>query len=157
MGKSLIAVEPVFRAKLAECDRVLTRIAGWSLFDELLAAPENSRLNRAEFVQPVLSAIQMALAELWSSWGVRPDFVGGHSIGEWAAACVAGILSLEETMRVVVESSRAQAQASKGGGMAVVELAEEEVKARSKVGRAKSSSRATTARPRPFCLVMLTG
>jgi acyl transferase domain-containing protein/acyl carrier protein len=130
MGKSLIGVEPVFRAKLAECDRVLTRMAGWSLFDELLAAPGNSRLNRAEFVQPVLSAIQMALAELWTSWGVRPDFVGAHSIGEWAAAYVSGILSLEETMRVVVESSRAQAQAGEGGGMAVVELAEAEVQER---------------------------
>jgi acyl transferase domain-containing protein/acyl carrier protein/SAM-dependent methyltransferase len=130
MGKSLIAVEPAFRAKLAECDRVLTRIAGWSLFDELLAAPGNSRLDRTEFVQPVLSAIQMALAELWNSWGVRPDLVGAHSIGEWAAAYVSGILSLEETMRVVVESSRAQAQAGEGGGMAVVELAEAEVQER---------------------------
>ena len=111
MGKKLMSIEPAFRAKLAECDRALTKIAGWSLFDELLAAPRDSRLNRAEFVQPVLSAVQMALAELWSSWGVRPDFVGAHSIGEWAAACVSGALSLEETMKVVVESSRAQAQA----------------------------------------------
>ena len=130
MGKKLMGIEPAFRAKLAECDRALTKIAGWSLFDELLAAPRDSRLNRAEFVQPVLSAVQMALAELWSSWGVRPDFVGAHSIGEWAAACVSGALSLEETMRVVVESSRAQAQAGAEGGMAVVELAETEVRER---------------------------
>ena len=128
MGKKLMGIEPAFRAKLAECDRALTKIAGWSLFDELLAAPRDSRLNRAEFVQPVLSAVQMALAELWSSWGVRPDFVGAHSIGESAAACVSGALSLEETMRVVVESSRAQAQAGAGGGMAVVELPEAEVR-----------------------------
>jgi len=128
MGKKLMSIEPAFRAKLAECDRALTKIAGWSLFDELLAAPRDSRLNRAEFVQPVLSAVQMALAELWSSWGVRPDFVGAHSIGEWAAACVSGALSLEETMRVVVESSRAQAQAGAEGGMAVVELPETEVR-----------------------------
>ena len=59
MGKNLMAVEPVFRAKLAECDRALTKIAGWSLFDELLAAPRDSRLNRAEFVQPALSAMQI--------------------------------------------------------------------------------------------------
>ncbi len=90
----------------------------------------DSRLNRAEFVQPVLSAVQMALAELWNSWGVRPDFVAAHSIGEWAAACVSGTLSVEETMRVVVESSRAQAQAGAEGGMAVVELPEAEVKER---------------------------
>ena len=133
MGKNLMAVEPVFRARLAECDRALTKIARWSLFDELLAAPGDSRLNRAEFVQPVLSAMQMALAELWSSWGVRPDFVAAHSLGEWAAACVAGALSVEETMRVVVESSRAQAKAGAGGGMALVELAEAEVKERIKI------------------------
>ena len=130
MGKNLMAVEPVFRAKLAECDRALTKIAGWSLFDELLAAPADSRLNRAQFVQPALSAMQIALAELWSSWGIRPDFVAAHSLGEWAAAYVAGSLNVEETMRVVVESSRAQAQAGEGGGMAVVELAEAEVKER---------------------------
>jgi acyl transferase domain-containing protein len=130
MGKKLIGVEPVFRAKLAECDRALIKISGWSLFDELLAEPRDSRLNRSEFVQPVLSAIQMALTELWSSWGVRPDFVGAHSVGEWAAACVSGMLSLEETMRVVVESSRAQAQAGAGGGMAVVELPEVDVRNR---------------------------
>ena len=130
MGKKLMGVEPVFRAKLAECDRALTKIAGWSLFDELLAAPSDSRLNRAEFVQPVLSAVQMALAELWISWGIRPDFIGAHSIGEWAAACVSGMLSLEETMRVVVESSRAQAQTGEGGGMAVIELPEAEIQER---------------------------
>ncbi len=130
MGKNLMAVEPVFRAKLAECDRAIAKFAGWSLFDELLAAPGDSRLNRAEFVQPTLSATQIALAELWSSWGVRPDFVAAHSLGEWAAAYVAGALSLEETMRVAVESSRAQAQTGTDGGMAIVELDEAEVKER---------------------------
>lgn len=128
MARSLIAREPAFRAKLDECDRVLTEIAGWSLFDLLLAEPGDSRLNRAEFVQPAISAIQLALAELWNTWGVRPDFIAAHSLGEWAAACVAGSLTLEETMKVVVRSSRAQAKADIGGGMAVVELAEAELR-----------------------------
>jgi acyl transferase domain-containing protein/acyl carrier protein/SAM-dependent methyltransferase/NADP-dependent 3-hydroxy acid dehydrogenase YdfG len=130
MGKKLMALEPVFRAKLAECDRSLTKIAEWSLFDVLLANPEDSRLNRAEFIQPTLSAMQIALAALWSSWGVRPDFVAAHSLGEWAAACVAGALNVEEVMRVVVESSRAQALAGEGGGMAIAELGETEVRER---------------------------
>ena len=130
MGRNLMATEPVFRAKLAECDRAIIKNVGWSLFDELLAAPRDSRLNRAEFVQPTLCAMQIGLAELWNSWGIRPDFIATHSLGEWAAACVAGILNLEETMRVVLESSRAQAQTGSGGGMAVVELAEAEVKER---------------------------
>ncbi|MGA8478696.1 MAG: acyltransferase domain-containing protein [Chthoniobacterales bacterium] len=128
MGRSLMGTEPVFRAKLAECDRALKKLAGWSLFNELLATPADSRLNRTEFVQPALSAMQIGLAELWISWGVKPDFVAAHSLGEWAAACVAGALSVEDAMRVVVESSRAQTQADSGGGMAVVELAEGEVK-----------------------------
>lgn len=127
MGRSLLAFEPLFRTNLAQCDRALVKIAGWSLFDELLAAPEKSRLNRAEYVQPALTAIEIALAGLLISWGVRPDFIAGHSLGEWAAACVAGALSIEETMRLAVESSRAQAQAGEGGGMAVVELPETSV------------------------------
>jgi acyl transferase domain-containing protein/acyl carrier protein len=130
MGRSLMATEPAFQAKMTECDRAVTKLAGWSLFDELLATPTDSRLNRTEFVQPALSAMQIGLAELWVSWGVRPDFVAAHSLGEWAAACVAGALSVEDAMRVVVESSRAQTQADTGGGMAVVELAEAEVKER---------------------------
>jgi acyl transferase domain-containing protein/acyl carrier protein/2-polyprenyl-3-methyl-5-hydroxy-6-metoxy-1,4-benzoquinol methylase len=132
MGKALMAVEPVFRAKLAECDRAISKIAGWSLFDELLAAPENSRQNRAQFIQPSISALQVALAELWISWGIQPDFVAAHSLGEWAAACVVGTLTVEETMRVAVESSRAQAKAGAGGGMVIVELAVEEVQQRIK-------------------------
>ncbi|MBV8967729.1 MAG: acyltransferase domain-containing protein, partial [Verrucomicrobia bacterium] len=100
MGKSLMAVEPVFRAKLAECDHSLTKLTGWSLFELLLSTPEESRQNGVEFIQPVLTAVQIALAELWKSWGVRPDFVAAHSLGEWAAACVAGALSVEDTMRI---------------------------------------------------------
>jgi acyl transferase domain-containing protein/NAD(P)-dependent dehydrogenase (short-subunit alcohol dehydrogenase family)/acyl carrier protein/SAM-dependent methyltransferase len=130
MGRSLIAVEPVFRAKLIECEHALTKLAGWSLFNELLARSADSRLNRVEFVQPTLFAMQLALAALWESWGVRPDFVTAHSLGEWAAACVAGALSVGDAMRVVVESSRAQAQVSTTGGMAIVELAEPEVRDR---------------------------
>ena len=130
MGRNLMAVEPAFRAKLAECDHALKKIAGWSLFDLLLAAPGDSRLSRVEFVQPVLTGMQIALAALWESWGVRPDFVAAHSLGEWAAACVAGALNVEDVVRVAVESSRLQAQAGENGGMAVVELAEAEVRER---------------------------
>ena len=127
MGKSLIASEPAFRAKLAECDRSLAKLTGWSLFDLLLAAPDELRLAGVEFIQPALTAIQVALAELWNSWGVRPDYVATHSMGEWAGAFAGGALSVEETMRIAVEASRAQANVSPGGGMAIVELPEQEV------------------------------
>ena len=127
MGRSLLTAEPVFRAKLAECDRSLTARAGWSLFDLLLGASEESRFGQVEFIQPALAAIQLALAELWISWGVRPDFVGAHSLGEWAAAGFAGALTIDEVMRVAVESSRSQSVVGPGGGMAVAELTYEEV------------------------------
>jgi acyl transferase domain-containing protein/acyl carrier protein len=127
MGKSLIASEPAFRAKLAECDRSLTNLTGWSLFDLLLAAPDQRRLDGVEFIQPALTAIQVALVELWNSWGVRPDYVATHCIGEWAGAFAAGALNVEETMRIAVEASRAQSYASPDGGMAIVELPEQEV------------------------------
>ncbi|HVV70624.1 MAG TPA: acyltransferase domain-containing protein, partial [Verrucomicrobiae bacterium] len=122
MGRSLMLSEPVFRSKLSECASALKGFGGWSLFDELMQPGERSRLDRAEFVQPALFSIQVALAALWQSWGIQPDFITAHSLGEWAAAHVAGGLTLEEAMRVVVESSRAQAAAGEGGGMAVVEL-----------------------------------
>ena len=132
MGKSLIASEPAFRAKLAECNRSLTRLTGWSLFELLLAASDEPRFGGVEFIQPALTAIQVALAELWNSWGVRPDYVATHSMGEWAGALAAGALSVEETMRIAVEASRAQSNASPDGGMAIVELPEQEVNERIK-------------------------
>ncbi|HEX6563422.1 MAG TPA: acyltransferase domain-containing protein [Chthoniobacterales bacterium] len=130
MGKSLIAAEPIFRSKLAECDRALTKLVGWSLFDLLLDPRDESWLNRSEFIQPTLTAVQLGLAELWSSWGVRPDLVGAHSLGEWAAASVTGALDVEEVMRLVIESSRAQSRTGPGGGMAIVELTRREVSER---------------------------
>jgi acyl transferase domain-containing protein/acyl carrier protein len=130
MGRDLMREEPVFRAGLAECARALTALTGWSLFDQLLGVNDDARRNRVEFVQPALFSMQVALARLWQSWGIVPDFIAAHSLGEWAAACVAGALTLEEAMRVVVESSRAQAASGEDGGMAVVELAADEAATR---------------------------
>jgi acyl transferase domain-containing protein/acyl carrier protein/SAM-dependent methyltransferase/NAD(P)-dependent dehydrogenase (short-subunit alcohol dehydrogenase family) len=130
MAKSLIASEPAFRAKLAECDRTLIKLTGWSLFDLLLAPADAPRSNGVEFIQPALTAIQVALVELWNSWGIRPDFIATHCIGEWTGAYATGALSVEETMRIAVEASRAQSHASRDGGMAIVELPEQEVRER---------------------------
>ncbi|MEM7352598.1 MAG: acyltransferase domain-containing protein, partial [Acidobacteriota bacterium] len=105
MGWELAEQEPVFRQALERCDQALLGQAGWSLLDELQARPGHSRLAEIEVVQPALFAIQVALAELWCSWGVRPAAVIGQSLGEVAACHVAGILSLDDAMRVVCRSS----------------------------------------------------
>jgi acyl transferase domain-containing protein len=106
MGRSLLREEPAFREASERCDAAIAAEAGWSLVAELQAAPEASRLRDIDVVQPTLFAVEVALAELWHSWGIVPDAVVGHSMGEVAAAHVAGALSLEDATRVICRRSR---------------------------------------------------
>nr|QVV57687.1 polyketide synthase [Myxococcales bacterium] len=126
MGEALAAEEPVFRAKLEECDRLLRQHVGWSLLEELGAPEPRSRLAETEVAQPALFAVQVALAELLRSWGVAPQAVIGHSVGEIAAAHVAGALSLEEAVRLAALRGRIMQRATGLGKMAWVALPPEE-------------------------------
>jgi acyl transferase domain-containing protein/surfactin synthase thioesterase subunit/acyl carrier protein len=126
MGRRLLD-EPVFRRALEDCEAVLRPHTDWSLLEQLQAGAERSRLEAVDVVQPVLFALQVALARLWRWWGVEPAAVVGHSLGEVAAAHVAGVLTLEDAARVIAVRSRlVREQASGKGGMAVVELTAEE-------------------------------
>ncbi|MGK3959667.1 SDR family NAD(P)-dependent oxidoreductase [Sorangium sp. So ce118] len=122
MGRQLLQREPVFRAAMAACDAAIARETGWSLLEELDAGEERSRLDQIDVVQPVLFAMGVALSALWRSWGVEPDAVVGHSMGEVAAAHVAGALTLEDAARVVCRRSQLMARLSGQGAMALVEL-----------------------------------
>jgi acyl transferase domain-containing protein/acyl-CoA synthetase (AMP-forming)/AMP-acid ligase II/acyl carrier protein len=122
MGAELIEREPVFRAIIEKCDTLLRRDADWSLTGELRAGPEQSRLHETERAQPALVALQVALAGLWNHWGIVPDAVAGHSVGEIAAACVAGALSLEDAMHIAAIRGRLMQRRSGHGKMAAVEL-----------------------------------
>ena len=122
MGRELAACEPVFKAALTEIDGLFKRYAPWSLLDELAAPEESSRLGETEIAQPALFALQVAVARLWKSWGVEPDGVVGHSIGELAALHIAGVLSLEEAARIVWHRGHAMQRATGTGGMAAVPL-----------------------------------
>jgi acyl transferase domain-containing protein/acyl carrier protein len=126
MGRQLLAEEPVFRAKLEECDALLRRHVPWSLLDELGAPEERSRLDRTEVVQPALFAIEVGIAALLASWGVTPDAVIGHSVGEVAAAHVAGALSLPEALRLVAWRGRVMQKATGLGKMASAALSPED-------------------------------
>ncbi|HEX2911384.1 MAG TPA: GNAT family N-acetyltransferase, partial [Chloroflexia bacterium] len=107
MGRELMDGLPVFRAKMEECDSYFQKYAGWSLLEELYIKPEEtSRLASTDVMQPAIFALQVALAAVWQSWGVTPAAITGQSLGEIAAAHVAGALSLEEAVRVVFERSR---------------------------------------------------
>ena len=122
MGRRLMKEEPAFRQALERCDQSVRAAAGWSVIDELTASPSDSRLDRIDVIQPVLFAVQVALAELWRAWGVTPDAVVGHSMGEVAAACVSGALSLDDAASLICCRSALMRRVSGRGAMAAVEL-----------------------------------
>ena len=122
MGRTLLAEEPVFREVLTACDRAIAAEAGFSVLAELVADEAGSRLQRIDVAQPVLFAMSVALAALWRSLGVEPDAVVGHSMGEIAAAHVAGALTLADAAAIVCRRSRLLLRISGRGEMALVEL-----------------------------------
>ena len=150
MGRELYAAEPVFRAALDRCAEVLRGHLGVDLREVLFAADDApaapasggmdlrrmlgrapvsaaaARLNRTDAAQPVAFAVGYALARLWESRGVRPAALMGHSLGEYTAACVAGVFSLEDALELVALRARA-IQALGGGAMLAVPLSAEAV------------------------------
>jgi myxalamid-type polyketide synthase MxaE and MxaD len=126
MGRQLMKEEPVFRSTIENCDARLSSRVGWSLIDELTASESQSRLAETEVAQPAIFAIQVALAELLRSWGIVPDAVIGHSIGEIAAAHVAGILTLDDAVSLVGYRGRIMQRATGLGKMVSVALPESE-------------------------------
>ena len=118
MGRELLEHEPLFREAVERCDRAIHRYAGWSVLSELLADEVRSRLGETEFAQPAIFALQVGLATLWKSWGIAPDAVTGHSVGEIAAAHVAGGLDLEDAARVIALRGRLMQRATGKGRMA---------------------------------------
>ncbi|MFD0691931.1 type I polyketide synthase [Actinomadura fibrosa] len=126
MGVKLAAESAVFAGALAEVEAALKPYVDWSLHEEL-----RGPLDRVDVVQPASFAVNVALARLWESFGVRPDAVVGHSQGEIAAAHVAGALSLEDAARVIALRSQAIARGLAGrGGMASLALPIEQATAR---------------------------
>jgi amino acid adenylation domain-containing protein len=127
MARGLAEAEPIFRAALQECDRRLMPLIGWSVIEELDASVESSRLEETGFGQPAVYAIQMALTALWHSWGITPDIVIGHSLGEIAAAAAAGAIDTQDAARIVALRARLM-QTTVGQGLAIaVGLSEADV------------------------------
>jgi myxalamid-type polyketide synthase MxaE and MxaD len=126
MGRQLLVSEPVFREAIEQCGTALSAYVDWSLVDELRASADASRLRDIDVVQPTLFSVEVALAALWRSWGITPDAVVGHSMGEVAAAYVAGALTLDDAARVICLRSQLLRRISGKGAMAVVELSLDE-------------------------------
>lgn len=128
MGRALYRTEPGFRRDIDACDALLGESVGQSLVALLYAgqgdAQAEALLARTDLTQPVLFAFEYALARLWISWGITPVALLGHSIGEYAAAAVAGMFSLADGMRLVAARARLMHEAPGAGGMLAV-LADE--------------------------------
>jgi malonyl CoA-acyl carrier protein transacylase len=107
MGRQLYEQAPTFRETLNRCDEILRPYLEqpllWVLYPDLNAVGENyqSKINETAYTQPALFALEYALFELWKSWGIEPDVVMGHSVGEYVAACVAGVFSLEDGLKLI--------------------------------------------------------
>jgi acyl transferase domain-containing protein/acyl carrier protein/protein-L-isoaspartate O-methyltransferase len=122
MGRTLYQTEPVFRDALDRCDAILRPVLDRPLLDVIFGNGEANAglLDRTDYTQPALFAIEWALAELWESWGVRPTAVLGHSVGEYAAACRAGLFSLEDGLALIARRARLMADLPAGGDMAAI-------------------------------------
>ncbi|MFE0020900.1 type I polyketide synthase [Amycolatopsis sp. NPDC059021] len=117
MGRRLLTESPVFAARFADCAEALASYVDWSLADVVNGVEGAPGIDAAEVMQPVLWAVMVSLAEVWRAAGIVPDAVIGHSQGEIAAACVAGILSLDDAAKVVALRSKALSELDAEGGM----------------------------------------
>ncbi|MBZ0278144.1 MAG: SDR family NAD(P)-dependent oxidoreductase [Anaerolineae bacterium] len=121
MGRLLYETQPTFRAALDECDAILRNYWPDGLLPVIFPAEgQTTPLDHTAYTQPALFAIEYALAQLWMSWGVQPHAVLGHSVGEFTAACIAGVVSLEDGLRLIVERGRLMGALPAGGVMAAV-------------------------------------
>ncbi|MFG2232989.1 type I polyketide synthase [Streptomyces sp. NPDC048723] len=121
MGRELYERQPVFKAALDQCDELLTSRFGRPLLPVLFPTPgEPSPIDETSHAQPALFAFEYALAKLWESWGVLPDVMLGHSLGEYVAACLAGVFSLEDALTLVCVRSRLMRELTEAGTMVTV-------------------------------------
>lgn len=128
MGRALYATQPVFRDVLDECARIVDAQLERPLLSVIFPKEgDDSALHHTAFAQPALFAVEFALAAMWKSWGVTPSAAMGHSLGEYVAACVAGVFSLEDALGLVVERGRRMQALPAGGIMAAVFSTEESV------------------------------
>jgi myxalamid-type polyketide synthase MxaB len=132
MGRELYDSQPTFRKVLDNCDALLKPYLEHSLLDVLYPdRPSSSAppelINETAYTQPALFALEYALASLWQSWGVQPDVMIGHSVGEYSAACIAGVFSLEDGLRLIAARGRLMQALPHNGGMMAIRADEARV------------------------------
>jgi acyl transferase domain-containing protein len=150
MGRELYETSPTFRTLLDRCDVLVRELLGESLLSVLYPETEDRKTGRQEdrrqgtedtqhatrntlddttYTQPALFVLEYALAELWQSWGIQPDLLIGHSVGEVAAACVAGVFSLEDGLKLIAARGRLMGALPQDGAMVSILASEATVQA----------------------------
>ena len=153
MGRELYETQPTFRTAMDRCDELLHPLLGESILDVIypkspvssLQSPVSSlqhpitnhqtsdsgllTLDSTIYTQPALFALEYALAQLWLSWGIKPDVVLGHSVGEYVAACVAGVFSLEDALKLIAARARLMQALPQDGAMVAIRANEASIQA----------------------------
>jgi acyl transferase domain-containing protein len=146
MARELYETEGVFAAALDECAAILRPLLERPLKDVLFEPDGAAALDDTAYTQPALFAVEYALAALWRSWGIEPTAVMGHSIGEYVAACIAGVFTLEDALRLIAARGRLMSELPRNGSMAAVFAGEEQVR-RALAGHEEALSIAATNGP----------
>jgi acyl transferase domain-containing protein/NADPH:quinone reductase-like Zn-dependent oxidoreductase/aryl carrier-like protein len=127
MGRGLLKFSPAFRSMIKRCDAEFRKHGNWSLLTELERSESQSQMQKTAIAQPSIFAIQVALAALWESWGIKPRAIVGHSVGEIAAAYLSGALNFEDACCVAFHRGRTMDLASSQGAMVAAGLAADQV------------------------------
>ncbi|MDP4174898.1 MAG: SDR family NAD(P)-dependent oxidoreductase, partial [Bacteroidota bacterium] len=121
MAKLLYDTHPFFKQIINNCNEILNEYLDKPLLEIIFSLDESSdEINNTIYTQPALFVVEYALAKLWMSWGIKPDYLIGHSIGEYAAACIADVFSLEDALKLVAHRGRLMQSLPRIGLMAAV-------------------------------------
>ncbi|RLU00286.1 type I polyketide synthase [Ketobacter sp.] len=128
MAQELYDTNPAFKAHLDACEKLFEQETGASLL-ELLWGDRSAEIDNTQYTQPAIFALEYALAQHWLALGVKPNVMVGHSVGEYAAAVVAGIMSLEDAMKLIVARGRLMVEQCETGDMAAILTTRDQVDA----------------------------
>ncbi|MGE5411922.1 MAG: SDR family NAD(P)-dependent oxidoreductase, partial [Clostridiales bacterium] len=121
MAKLLYDTQPLFKQIVNNCNEILNEYLDKPLLEIIFSLDESSdEINNTIYTQPALFVVEYALAKLWMSWGIKPDYLIGHSIGEYAAACISDVFSLEDALKLVAHRGRLMQSLPRIGLMAAV-------------------------------------
>ena len=116
MGRELYQTQPTFRQALDRCGEILNSYLDIPLL-EIIHTSTFNLIDQTQYTQPAIFAVEYALAKLWQSWGIQPSVVMGHSVGEYVAACIAGVFSLEDGLKLIAERGRLMQSLPQDGAM----------------------------------------